>query len=66
MTRPQWIDALLPPAIPPSVRRQANDLLDAARNGMHVPDDRMDWALRMTGDLNERPACHAINAGGTQ
>lgn len=58
MSRPEWIEALLPPAVPPSVRRQANDLLDAARNGMHVPDDRVTWALRMTGDLQTKGESH--------
>lgn len=41
---------------PPSVRKQANDLLDGARDGLDIAADRITWALRVTGDLRDQPA----------
>jgi hypothetical protein len=46
---------------PISVRLQAKDLLDGARDGLDVAVDRINWALRVSGDLNQ-PAPARIGA----
>ncbi len=51
------------PAIPPSVRTQANDLLDSLKAGANVTADRVTWALRMTGDLTDHSARAHLGGG---
>lgn len=48
---------------PLSTRQQANDVLDAVRIGLNIERDRIDWALRVTGDLTDQPARTGAHLG---